>query len=157
MQGVDGHTIEFLLREFLSEQKRLASEGITLESVYTIQKQLRTSIDRVIADQIAHGMRLDRYGRDIRDIQRKMSGDDPSEDSGIHRGEEMRRAMELVELRNRVEETTKALEEEKTNKRNSGIWWKQQRWLLFFGVIMAIFSTLLTIGAGIVVWYITRH
>lgn len=168
-------SLEYLMREFLEEQKRLAAKGVSLETVfYTLEDNrrrtygLQQALETVTRDQMAHAMRLDRYGRELRRLGKKIgggSGDNPRasgtneadlENSGIHREEELRRATEFVELKHRLATAEKALDNAQSERRDATVWWKQQRWLALFGALMAIFVAVLSVIGGLILWWVTR-
>jgi hypothetical protein len=165
---------EFLLHEFLAEQKRLAARGITLETVLQrigeVEHRLsglETAVHRVAADQIEINVRLDRYGRklyelrkQIRDeknleaktdrmIAKKLEEDD-EENTGMFRLLDKQRAKEIEELKKKFEEQEK--------HRNSDFRFLTRGVSRWMGLAMlALWSTLLTTCSAGGMWYLQKH
>jgi hypothetical protein len=162
-------TMMYLLKDFLSEQRKLHARGITLETLYNRvgevqekQNDIRGVINTLATDQIGLNMRLDRYGNRLRKLEKgaaKHHGDDDgdhSEDSGVIRIEEMKRAQELANLKQRVDAAQEELHREREMKNSNITFWERQRWLWVGLVFMAVFTALMSGCTGLIVWKITQ-
>ena len=136
----------------------MAERGITLETVVEQQRGIRSAIDHVASEQIAYGLRLDRYGSRLRALERKVGPDDFDEDTtGQHRVQDTQVAQQMMDLRKTVEMQQLALDEHRKDRKESGIWWSRQRWIWTGLAGAAVFAALLSGCVGLVVWWVTHH
>ncbi len=150
--GLDG-----LLREYLEKAKRDEHDGNTIavlrQEVHETRVELqdtklevhetRREISEVSAEQRLMRLRLDRHGRDIRDLKAKVFHTDPEEhDTGVHQVNDLKR--HLAELEH----------ENKTHR--DSVWWRRTKiqW-----VAAAIGAVLLACvgGVGTILWYVVTH
>lgn len=155
----------YLIRDFLQEQKRREREGVTVEAVLREVREGRAVADAtkrhvevVIKDQIATNLRLDRYGRRLRVLERAREGHsstaddkDEGETTGNFRVIDEQRAVEIASLRARTEQ----LESEKKEEKASESFWRNWRAQLVAAVVMAIFVAGCTTAGGVVTYWLT--
>lgn len=150
----------FLLKEYLERDKRLEGRGISLEKIHESILDVRRQFDIVVREQINQGVRIEKQTiklRELRALVKEVSGrDDIPEDTGSFRVDEVKRAIELAELRKKVEDSEKALAEKDKEERDGATWWQRQRVLWIVGFVIAFFTALLSGCVSYGVWYATR-
>ncbi len=132
------------LRAYLEDVARDKADGNTIANLRIELHQLRVDMNELSTEQRLMKLRLDRHGRDIREIKQRIEwGDESSADTGQHQVEDLRRHLA-------------AKEAELAERKDSGMWWrrKKREWLVAaLGALV-----MLTVGAfGTVTWFfITR-
>lgn len=133
------------LRAYLEDAARDKAEGNTIANLRLEVHQLRADMNELSTEQRLMKLRIDRHGRDIREIKQRIDwGDgDHLADTGQHQVEDLRRHLA-------------AKEAELQGHKDSGMWWrrKKREWIVaFLGA-----AAMLVLGAfGTVTWFfITR-
>ncbi len=132
------------LRAYLEDVARDRADGNTIANLRIELHQLRNDMNELSTEQRLMKLRLDRHGRDIREIKQRIEwGDDGVGDTGQHQVEDLRRHLA-------------AKEAELNERKDSGMWWrrKKREWLVAaLGALV-----MLTIGGfGTITWFfITR-
>lgn len=132
------------LRAYLEDVARDKADGNTIANLRIEIHQLRVDMNELSTEQRLMKLRLDRHGRDIREIKQRIEwGEESCADTGQHQIEDLRRHLA-------------AREAELAERKDSGMWWrrKKREWL----VAAAGALVMLTVGAfGTVTWFfITR-
>lgn len=132
------------LRAYLDDVARDKADGNTIANLRIELHQLRADMNELSTEQRLMKLRLDRHGRDIREIKQRIEwGDESHSDTGQHQVEDLRRHLA-------------AKEAELSERKDSGMWWrrKKREWLVAaLGALV-----MLTIGGfGTITWFfITR-
>jgi septal ring factor EnvC (AmiA/AmiB activator) len=121
------------LADFLSAFERDQNQGNTLANVRLDMHALRLDVQELTTQQQLTKMRVDRHGRDIAAIKNHLSWEGEEMDTGQH---------QIADLK-------KALHDQESARRDSGIWWKRQRWQWFAAALGAVavlvLNTLVTV------------
>ena len=135
----------YLLREFLSDQRRLKEKGITLETIYD-------RVGNLGSDQRIMNSRLNRHGNRLRNLETKINGkvddDNSEENSKVHHLQELEMARELSEMKKEIVGTKEKREDEE-------VWWKRQRWIWAGAILLGIFGALISGCSALLIWKIT--
>lgn len=144
---------EKALREYLAFWQQDQNEGNTIKNLRSElhdtrleMGQMQIDLKEVATEQRLVRLRLDRHGRDIRELKRIVyhrgeAGDEV--DTDVHQVEDLRR--HLAEKEQEIRE-----------RRDSVTWWKRKR----VDVIIAIGGAIAMLGItalGGVVWYVITH
>lgn len=143
------------LKKYLDEVQRERASGYTIEGLYRDfndfkleQNERNRQIDELESEHRALRIRVDRHGRDIRDIKAHIWQRDPVEfDTGVHQVEDLRRHLALKEAE--LSEGKKKVEEDRT-------WWQRKKVEWLAAVIGASVAIVLG-GAGTIIWYLLIH
>jgi chromosome segregation ATPase len=132
------------LRAYLEDAARDKAEGNTIANLRLEVHQLRADMNELSTEQRLMKLRIDRHGRDIREIKQRIEwGDDSIGDTGQHQVEDLRRHLA-------------AKEAELSARKDSGMWWrrKKREWLV---AAVGAFVMLTLGGFGTITWFfITR-
>lgn len=132
------------LRVFLEETERDRAEGNTIANLRLETHQLRTELREVATEQRLMKMRLDRHGRDIRELKTRLEWDGEEEmDTGQHQVDDLKRHLAVKEA-------------ELKDRRDSTIWWKRQKWQWLVGAIGALVM-LVVAALGSVIWFLVQR
>jgi hypothetical protein len=159
----------FLLKDFLEREKQRERQGITLEAVYDSVNGVQKTADRAVRmvetvtkDQIATNLRLDRYGRRLRVLERRRgdstseppsdpADDDAGDTTGKYRAIDEQRAVEIASQRTRLD----ALENERRYERKQANFWRDWKAKLVAAVVIAMFVASCSTAGGLITYYAT--
>lgn len=131
-----------LLKEFLETEARDRAEGNTIANLRLEVHQSRLDITELGAEVRMHRLRLDRHGKDLRELKAYVYQREDDLDTGVHQVADLKRHLE-------------AKESELRERRDSGIWWKQKKreWLVagLGALVLAGIG-----GFGTIAWFIAQ-
>jgi chromosome segregation ATPase len=128
-----------LLKEFLEADARDRADGNTIANLRLEVHQSRLDISELGAEVRMHRLRLDRHGKDLRELKAYVYQREDEFDTGVHQVQDLKRHLA-------------AKEEELRERRDSGIWWrrKKREW------VVAGAGALLAGLVGIVGWFLSH-
>lgn len=132
------------LQSFLEETERERRHGHTIANLRMEINSLRSDVQEVATEQRLQKLRLDRHGRDIHAIKRHLEWHDDDMDTGQHQVADLQRALQQKE--NELKE-----------RRDSGIWWKRQKWQWLVAALGAIALVGITTTLGVLGFFIARQ
>lgn len=128
-----------LLRDFLEADARDRADGNTIANLRLEQHQLRNDMQEVVQEQRLMKLRLDRHGRDIREIKQRLDFGNDDFDTGVHQVEDLKRHLA-------------AKEAELRERRDSGIWWRRQKWQWAMAAVGAVAAGIVG-GTATIAWH----
>lgn len=143
------------LKEYLDNAQREREGGYTLEGLYRevadfkcVQNERNRQFDELAAEHKALRLRVDRHGRDIRDLKAHVYNRDAEEfDTGVHQVDDLKRHLAAREAE--LAETRKAKADEES-------WWKRKK-VEWTAAAIGGAVALSVGGVGTVAWYLLIH
>lgn len=132
------------LQSFLEETERERAHGHTIANLRVEINSLRSDVQEVATEQRLQKLRLDRHGRDIRAIKQHLEWSDEEMDTGQHQVVDLKRALAEKEAEIKA-------------RRDSGIWWKRQKWQWLIAALGAIALVGITTTLGVLGFFIARQ
>lgn len=132
------------LQSFLEETERERAHGHTIANLRVEINSLRSDVQEVATEQRLQKLRLDRHGRDIRAIKQHLEWNDEEMDTGQHQVVDLKRALAEKEAEIKA-------------RRDSGIWWKRQKWQWLIAALGAIALVGITTTLGVLGFFIARQ
>ena len=158
------------LRSYLGEVQRERAEGFTLQAltrqVHELQSQVtegvseigdlklevtelklevheqNRQIGEIAFEQKAMRLRMDRHGKDIRELKRMVFHSDDDMDTGSHQVEDLRKHL--------------AAKETELKEQRDSVWWRRQK-VQWFGAALGTATMAIVGGAATVIWYLLTH
>jgi hypothetical protein len=144
VRAVSNPDLDAKLRAYLEEHARDREEGNTIANLRLGLHQLQLDVNEVAAEQKVMKLRLDRHGKDIRELKQHVYSRESDEfDTGVHQVEDLRR--HLAEKQSELEE-----------RRRDSVWWKRKKAEWVVAALGAIAMAMLT-GTGGAIWFFVTH
>lgn len=143
-------TLDEQLWRYLQEVERDRAEGNTIRNLRNEISDVRLEVHQagnelreVMTEQRLMRLRLDRHGKDIRDLKAKIYHSEGEElDTGAHQVEDLKR-----HLREKQAEL---------KDRRDSVWWRRQK-IQWAAAIAGVAATTALGGIGTVLWYVLTH
>lgn len=141
------------LRQYLADAERDKAEGNTIaqlrlevQDARAEQHDTNARLDEVATEQKLMRMRMDRHGKSIREIRKKVFHTDPDEieeiDTGSHQIKDLKEYL--------------AKHEGEQKERRDSIWWRRKRWEWVMAAAGFVAANLV-LGAVALIWYLLTH
>lgn len=130
----------------------ISSINTSLSSLHVKSDIIAQSFKRLADDRMEDRFNIERYGRRIAAMEHQMAlisqkpdvpdwQPDPREITGTH---------DFNVIKAQFEEMREKIKEEEKHKRDSGIWWKRQRWLWAVALLFVLITSGLGCGSAFV-------